>query len=176
MAVVLNKTLKSTKPAGSMKINGLHHLALYTHDMDATTHFYAEVLDMPLVLTDAPAGGALERHYFFDTGAGGTLAFFSRRGDAPKADYAAARKNSLHHICLTIDTMEDLEAARARLDREGVAYRQVDHGYCMSVYLQDPVNDITLELSVWTVEASPEHPHQQDSDPTPTARRLLAGR
>ena len=80
MAVVLNQTLKSTKPAGSMKVNGLHHLALYTHDMDATTHFYADVLDLPLVLTDAPAGGMLERHYFFDVGAGGASSFIAGSG------------------------------------------------------------------------------------------------
>ncbi|HUZ76703.1 MAG TPA: VOC family protein [Chloroflexota bacterium] len=174
MATVLATSPKATRPAGALRVNGLHHLALLTGDMDATVHFYTEVLDLPLVLTDAPPAGALDRHYFFDVGAGGTLAFFSRKGAPPPAELKAGSTiGSMHHVALTLDRMEDLGRLKQRLTDHGLVFREVDHGYCQSVYVKDPVNDIQLEFSVWTVEASPEHPHQQDPHPTPAARRLL---
>lgn len=174
MAMTMATPIKATDKAGPLKLNGLHHLALLTGDMDGTVRFYTEVLGLPLVLTDAPPEGAVEKHYFFDVGQGGTLAFFTRRGSAPPEGYA--KTGAMHHVCLTLDTMDDLAAARQRLMEHNVAIRDVDHGYCQSVYFNDPVNGILLELSVWRVEASPEHPHQQDDNPTPAARRLLAGK
>jgi catechol 2,3-dioxygenase-like lactoylglutathione lyase family enzyme len=55
---------------------GIHHLALITTDMDATTRFYHEVLGARLVAT---IGTPAFRHYFFEVGAGNTIAFFEYR-------------------------------------------------------------------------------------------------
>jgi hypothetical protein len=36
---------------------------------------------------------------------------------------------------------------RARLDRAGVKYREIDHGYCYSLYLTSP-DDVRMEFTV----------------------------
>src|SRR3990170_2618272 len=55
---------------------GVHHLALITTDMDATTRFYHGVLGAPLVITLATPSF---RHYFFEFDQGNTVAFFEYR-------------------------------------------------------------------------------------------------
>ena len=56
---------------------GINHLALITPDMDATVRFYHGVLGARLV---AHLGNEHFRHYFFELGAGNTVAFFEYRG------------------------------------------------------------------------------------------------
>src|SRR5579875_3066028 len=55
---------------------GVNHLALVTNDMDATVRFYHGVLGARLV---ADLAGPGFRHYFFEVGAGNTVAFFEYR-------------------------------------------------------------------------------------------------
>ena len=57
----------------SLHWRGINHLALVTTDMDATVRFYHGALGMPVVAT---INAGPMRHYFFDMGAGNTIAFF----------------------------------------------------------------------------------------------------
>ena len=56
---------------------GINHLALITPDMDATVRFYHGVLGARLV---ADLANRSFRHYFFEFGAGNTVAFFEYHG------------------------------------------------------------------------------------------------
>ncbi|HLI72771.1 MAG TPA: VOC family protein, partial [Acidimicrobiales bacterium] len=57
-----------------------HHVAVATNDLDATHRFYTEVMGFTLVKTVASPtgapGGAWAKHLFYDTGAGGLIAFW----------------------------------------------------------------------------------------------------
>lgn len=77
---------------------GVHHLALVTDDMRKTIDFYVDVLGMPLVhAMKVPAGLGTGtgnrgnppyeeiRHYFFDMGGNGLVAFFEvPAGQSPR--------------------------------------------------------------------------------------------
>ena len=56
---------------------GFHHVAFACKDLDATVHFYDDLLGFPLVYTEV--SGTEEhfiRHIFFDLGDESSLAFF----------------------------------------------------------------------------------------------------
>ncbi|HYN34141.1 MAG TPA: VOC family protein, partial [Ilumatobacteraceae bacterium] len=51
----------------------LHHVAYATRDVDATTHFYENLMGFPLVHTEITAlGESWIRHVFYDIGANGS--------------------------------------------------------------------------------------------------------
>src|SRR5436190_21842168 len=66
-----------TTTEASPRWRGINHLALVSHDMDATVRFYVGVLGARLVGT---VGTPTFRHYFFEIGRGNTIAFFEYRG------------------------------------------------------------------------------------------------
>ena len=50
----------------------LHHVAYATRDVDATTHFYEDLMGFPLVHTEVQAmGESWLRHVFYDIGPNG---------------------------------------------------------------------------------------------------------
>ena len=87
-----------------VRFYGVHHLALNTDDMKMTVDFYAGVLGMPLVhamkvppgLGTGPGNRGNPpfeeiRHYFFDMGRDGLLAFF----EMPKGKKQQGDRNAL---------------------------------------------------------------------------------
>jgi glyoxylase I family protein len=81
-------------------------------------------------------------HFFFDLGAGNLLAFF----DFPGLGLGPAVETlgSLQHLAISV-TGEELAAARARVEAEGIEYRGPDLGVENSIYLRDP-DGIQIEL------------------------------
>ena len=64
-----------------MKTRGINHLAMVTNDMEKTVRFYREVMGFPLVAAiGGNPNGLRARHYFFETGANSTIAFFEWEG------------------------------------------------------------------------------------------------
>ena len=60
---------------------GLHHVAYVCRDLDATHHFYADLLGLPLVHTEiSQRGEGWLKHVFYDLGGGSALAFFALHG------------------------------------------------------------------------------------------------
>src|SRR5271154_6912487 len=95
---------QSRRQLQSPTTRGVHHLALGTDDMKATIDFYAGVLGMPLVhamkvppgLGTGPGNRGNPpfeevRHYFFDMGRDGLLAFF----EMPKGAKGRGDRNAL---------------------------------------------------------------------------------
>lgn len=166
-----------------LQTRGLHHAAYLTKDMDATVDFYHHLLNMPLVVTLAlpepdPFAGQIPvrgdvagtRHYFFDCGQGASLAFFSWNETFGDID---PDLGVMHHISLSVETVDELYALKAKLEAHGVSVTNViDHFFCKSVYFRDP-NGLYLEYSATTLEYSENKPFLEDPQPTKAAINVL---
>lgn len=135
---------------------GVHHLALVTNDMDATTRFYHGVLGARLVATvDTDAF----KHYFFEFGPGSTVAFFEylnteMESYAKPAGVPFPRAAQFDHLALALPDEEALLDLRERLKAADCDVTDViDHGFLRSVYFSDP-SGIALEASYWTLDAT----------------------
>ena len=181
----MNATIQeqTTDKNFKVKIQGLHHAAYLTKDMDVTVKFYNELLDMPLVVTLAlpspdPFNGLIPvrgdvagtRHYFFDCGNDASLAFFSWNESFGDMD---PDEGVMHHIFLKLDTVGELYALKKKLEEYGVKVSTViDHFFCKSIYFRDP-NGLYLEYSASTMEYNEENPFLEDPEPTNAACEVL---
>jgi catechol 2,3-dioxygenase-like lactoylglutathione lyase family enzyme len=133
---------------------GVNHLALVTADMDSTVRFYVGVLGARLIAT---IGTPSFRHYFFEIGAGNTVAFFEYQGVelepfAKPAGIPHPRAVQFDHVSFALVDEEALLELRDRLKRADCEVTDVvDHGFIRSIYFSDP-NGIALEASWWTVD------------------------
>ena len=155
---------------------GVNHMALITPDMDQTVRFYHGVLGMRLVAT-LMAGPM--RHYFFEIGAGNTVAFFEWKGIgtfAKPAGWRVEQALQLDHISFNLPAHEDLIALQERLRAAGVEVtEEVDHDFIHSIYFTDP-NGIALEASYWLDDATRHDEGDRavfhDPEPVPAVREL----
>ena len=155
-------------------VRGVNHLALVCSDMARTVDFYTGVLGFPLVKTVELPGGR-GQHFFFDIGAGSTLAFFwypnapegvpglTHQGRITDPGGPVSAVASMNHVAFDVPP-DQIEAARERLIAAGIdctpivnhddsdrgASREMHPGvFVRSVYFRDP-DDISLELAAWT--------------------------
>ncbi|TDD33340.1 VOC family protein [Actinomadura sp. KC06] len=138
---------------GFARPRGLNHVAYVTRDTAATKRFYTELLGLRLVgyAMDDSVGSTGEPttflHTFFEMGDGSCLAFFEIEGvdvdhhESPLPRWAP-------HIALSLDSLDEVEAARDRLTAAGIEVKGVvDHeGIWSSIYFFDP-NGVRLELT-----------------------------
>jgi catechol 2,3-dioxygenase-like lactoylglutathione lyase family enzyme len=153
------KDRSETRLDADVRFYGVHHLALNTEDMKMTVDFYTGVLGMRLVhAMKVPPGlgtGAGNRgnppfeevrHYFFDMGRDGLLAFF----EMPKGKKQQGDRNALgamQHVSFAVSPKSQARI-RERLDAHQVPYDgplEILPGI-FSIYVFDP-NDIRLEFS-----------------------------
>jgi catechol 2,3-dioxygenase-like lactoylglutathione lyase family enzyme len=144
---------------GQVKFYGVHHLALNTDNMKMTVDFYSGVLGMPLVhamkvppgLGTGPSNRGNPpfeeiRHYFFDMGRDGLLAFFEMPKDAKQRGDRNAL-GAMQHVSFAVSPKgqrricESLKANNVPFDGP----MEILPGI-FSIYLFDP-NDIRLEFS-----------------------------
>ena len=70
-----------------------------------------------------------------------------------------------------------LNEAREHLLANGIKIKHdLDHGFCKSIYFDDPGNGINLEFAVYTAKCTEEEPFLQDAAPTPAAAAYLGSR
>ncbi len=139
----------------------LHHNAWVTSDMEATRHFYEDLIGMPLVATwcESDELFGAERvycHCFFGLADGGALAFFQfAKPEDQRLFGPPMPATPFHHIALNCDAQFQ-SGAKARLEAAGMKEPQMfvlEHGYCTSLYATDP-NGMILELTVDRPEAA----------------------
>jgi catechol 2,3-dioxygenase-like lactoylglutathione lyase family enzyme len=159
---------------------GINHLALITNDMDATVRFYHGVLGARLV---AHLGTTSFRHYFFELGAGNTVAFFEYQGVdiqpfAKPAGVPDPRATQFDHVSFNVPDEQALLNLRSRLKAAGSEVTDVvDHGFIRSIYFTDP-SGIALEASWWVTDATGRDADYgdpslfADPDPVPAVREL----
>jgi catechol 2,3-dioxygenase-like lactoylglutathione lyase family enzyme len=140
-------------------LQGVHHVAYRCRDAKETVEFYQRVLGMDFQLAIAedhvPSTGAYDpyMHVFMDAGGGNVLAFF----ELPNQPDMGRDPNTpqwVQHIAFQVATMDDLMAAKARAEAEGLeVIGPTNHGIFKSIYFFDP-NGHRLELACNT--ATPE--------------------
>lgn len=141
----------------TIKSQGAHHVAYTTRDAEATYDFYSNKLGMPLLRTENHLqGDGFFRHFFFGMGNGEAIAFFEVNNVGEEADYKTDISTSLglpqwtNHIAFKLNSLEELDAKIAQLHERGLdEMLKMDHGWCTSVYLNDP-NGIMVEYCVTT--------------------------
>ncbi len=133
----------------------LHHTAYVTRDLEATRHFYEEVIGLPLMATwcEADELFGAERvycHLFFGLGDGGALAFFKFAKQEDEELFGPKMPATpFHHIALNVDreTQQAIEQRLAAAGYEPPRTFVLEHGYCRSVYVTDP-NGLILEFTL----------------------------
>ena len=138
---------------------GVHHLALTTEDMKATTEFFVDIIGMPLVhAMKVPAGLGTGpnnrgnppyeaiRHYFFDMGNDSLLAFF----EIPKGAEPAANRNAIggmQHVAFVVTEKRFYEIEQ-RLKMNGIKYNGPTPQLpgLIGLYFFDP-NGIRMEMA-----------------------------
>lgn len=130
---------------------GFHHVALATHDTAATHDFYTRVMGFELVkVVSGPTPGSQggwSKHFFYDTGTGsdaGMIAFWELHDDEIGANFDVDMNRAMglpwwvNHIAFDAPTLESLHDRRDHWRRCGYTVLEVDHEFCVSVYLRDP--------------------------------------
>jgi catechol 2,3-dioxygenase-like lactoylglutathione lyase family enzyme len=135
-----------------MKIDRIHHVAYRCKDAKETVEWYVKHLNMNFVLAIAedlvPSTKAPDpyMHVFLDAGNGNVLAFF----ELPTAPEMGRDTNTpawVQHIAFKVESMAELEAAKASLQAGGVDVLGItDHAIFKSIYFFDP-NGHRLELA-----------------------------
>ncbi len=139
---------------------GFHHVALATRDTEATHRFYTEVMGFELVKVNVAPNpgehGGWSKHFFYATGVGdgkpsadsGMIAFWeihdSEIGDQFPVDINAAAGLPwwVNHIAFDAPTREDLDRHCTRWREHGHSVIEIDHDFCVSIYIRDPSNNM----------------------------------
>jgi glyoxylase I family protein len=132
----------------------LHHTAYVTKDLEATRHFYEDILGIPLAATWCETDFLFGKdrtycHCFFELGDGSALAFFQFADAEDQAMFDPDLAPSpFRHIALNVDeaTQAELEV---RIKKAGLQPPQtytLEHGYCRSIYVEDP-NGMIVEFT-----------------------------
>jgi len=117
-AVLRARHLKPPSERVPTSAGGVHHIALLSHDVEATIAFYQGLLEFPLTELFENRDYQGSTHFFFDIGHGNLLAFFDFPGLDLK-EYAEVL-GGLHHIAISV-TPDRWEHLRTKLDAADVS-------------------------------------------------------
>jgi catechol 2,3-dioxygenase-like lactoylglutathione lyase family enzyme len=131
----------------------LHHYAIVIKDQERNRQFLEGLLGIPLSATwcERAFNQDLQReieycHTFYELGDGGALAFFQYADDDVYERLKPTKLQTGQHVAFKVD-QATFDEIRGRLDRANYSYRKIDHGYCLSLYVQSP-DDLRLEFTV----------------------------
>jgi catechol 2,3-dioxygenase-like lactoylglutathione lyase family enzyme len=132
-----------------------HHVAIATRDLDASHRFYTEAMGFELVRVEAQpyAETGWARHLFYDTGNGEMLALWDLH-DVNLPDFDPAISTGLglpsfvNHIAFDAN-FDELDAKRDRWLDRGFDVVRINHGWCTSIYANDP-SGIMVEFCATT--------------------------
>lgn len=142
----------STEPT-AVVLHGVHHSARPTWKLKETVEFYRDTLGLKLCHAICAKGWGPEDHpdfihFFFDSGAGSTIAFFyyltvdKPEDSSPHGGYLY---NSVH-TAWRVETRDELLAWKERLEGRGLEVMQVRHEILESIYVTDP-NGYSVEIA-----------------------------
>lgn len=136
---------------------GFHHVALATRDTAATHRFYTEVMGFHLVKVNvAPTPGehgGWAKHFFYATNEdrssnSGMIAFWEIHDSEIGEEFAVDINTHsglpwwVNHIAFDAPTSADLERHRQRWRQHGQTVLEIDHDFCVSIYIRDPNNNM----------------------------------
>ena len=138
--------------AHPVKLAGIHHAAYRCRDARETVDWYERMLGMRYVTAFAedhvPSTGDYDpyMHVFLDAGNGNILAFFELPNQ-PAMGRDANTPAWVQHLAFKVASLEELLAAKAHLEAEGVeVVGPTHHGIFKSIYFFDP-NGHRIELA-----------------------------
>lgn len=141
--------------AAQKRLRGLNHLALFTHDMEATVRFYRDILGLKIVRTNGRASTLryvtegehddrddfkFERQYFFELADGLLFSLYEVKDlsgsfDASIVDHLwpefperarpVSRPQKLDHLAFDVPTRDDLVWFKTRLEAFGVPVSKI---------------------------------------------------
>jgi len=121
-----------------------HHVAIACRDLEATHRFYTEAMGFELVRVEAQQymENGWARHLFYDTGNGQMLAIWDLHDEnLPDFDPAISTGLGLpsfvNHIAFD-SPFDELDAKRDRWLEHGFDVVRINHGWCTSIYANDP--------------------------------------
>jgi catechol 2,3-dioxygenase-like lactoylglutathione lyase family enzyme len=139
----------------TVKLKRIHHVAYRCKDAKETVDFYTRVLNMDFQLAiaedEVPSTKEPDpyMHVFLDAGMGNVLAFFELPTREPM-DRDRKTPEWVQHIAFEVETLDDLLAAKKRLEDEGLdVLGPTNHGIFKSIYFFDP-NGHRIELATNT--------------------------
>lgn len=154
---------------------GFHHVAFASKDTEATHRFYTEAMGFSLekVTTGASPEGGWAKHFFYDTGGNGMIAFWEihdvdnahRVGVKTAISDDMGLSHHYNHLAFDAPSLDDLAVARDRWLANGYDVVEIDHEFCVSIYTDDP-NGIMVEFCCTTRAFD-------DNDRADAARRIL---
>ena len=133
-----------------MGIHRLNHAVLYVSDLDRSVAFYTEVLGFRRVpMTPDNVAGAAFLQAPDSTNDHDIGLFEVGPGAGPSQ--AGRATVGLYHLAWEVDTLQTLDALRARLAEAGALVGASDHGTAKSLYARDP-DGLEFEV-VWLIPA-----------------------
>jgi catechol 2,3-dioxygenase-like lactoylglutathione lyase family enzyme len=132
---------------------GVHHVAYACKDIEATHHFYQDLMGFELLHTEVQdfEDGGYFRHVFYDLGDGSCIAFFDVHGVGEREDWSSAISEGVglpvwvNHIAFKADEAKQA-AVKERMELADIKpLMEIDHGWCHSLYYLDP-NGIMVEF------------------------------
>ena len=138
---------------------GFHHTAFATRDLEAIHKFYTEAMGFELakvVAAPSPEGG-WAKHVFYETGKDEYIAFWElHEMNVPSSWSPALSKGQglptwVNHLAFRATDLADLETRKQRWLEHGHSVAEVDHGWCKSIYTEDP-NGTMVEFCTTTAE------------------------
>lgn len=120
-----------------MQLQRLDHVSINVADRARSIAWYTDVLGLPQL--NEPTDD--DEPVFVGTPG---LQFGLFQAQVVSAE-REQESTGMRHVALVVD---DLAAARERLDARGVSYRPEDHGNALSVYFRDPEGN-TIELTTY---------------------------
>jgi glyoxylase I family protein len=157
----------------------LHHTAYTSKDLEATRHFYEDIIGLPLVATWCEKDELFGKertycHCFFELSDGSALAFFQFADKEDEELFSPPMPASpFHHIAVTVDA-ETQAGIEKRLKEANLPGTYVlEHGYCRSVYVEDP-NGMICEFTLDHPDAA-KIGEQKRKEAHSELKRWLAG-
>ena len=155
---------------------GFHHTAFATHDINGTHRFYTEAMGFTLAkVVVAPTEGGWAKHLFYEISKDEFIAFWDLHDDtltqwSPAISTGMGLPIYINHLAFRAEDLGNLEARKQRWLEHGHTVREIDHGWCTSIYTVDP-NGILVEFCTTTqamTAADREEALRLLKDPHPT--------
>jgi catechol 2,3-dioxygenase-like lactoylglutathione lyase family enzyme len=122
-----------------------HHVAIAAKDLEATHHFYEDVMGFHLVRVEAQPflEDGWARHLFYDTGNGEMFAIWDLHSPSlGEIDFAISAGLGLptfvNHIAFASPDLDDLDVKKDNWLAHGYDVVRINHGWCTSIYANDP--------------------------------------
>ena len=137
-----------------LRLHGVDHTARPTWKLRETVEFYRDILGLPLVhMISArgwgPPGHHDFLHFFFDSGAGSTIAFFYYIGSEQPAKYEPEQHHfyAATHTAWTVESEDELQQWKTVLEGRGLKVSPYTrHEILESIYFLDP-NGYPIEIT-----------------------------